>query len=70
MGVGRPERRRRSANWEDAATLNLAKAGLQNECTDRRIFERIPSRTWLLVAVVRQEDWSEVVDGWCENEDE
>src|SRR6266849_3741648 len=37
----RPERRRRSPNWEDAAILNLAKAGHQNECDERAVYRKI-----------------------------
>jgi hypothetical protein len=35
----RADRRRKSPNWEDKAILNLAKAGLQNDC-NREIFQR------------------------------
>ena len=35
------DRRRKSEAWEDKAVLNLAKAALQNECQDRKAYQRI-----------------------------
>jgi hypothetical protein len=65
----RPERRRRSANWEEKATLNLAKSGRQNMCKDKRVYERIARRARVLAALVADETlWSEVV--WLDEEEE
>jgi len=66
----RPERRRRSPNWEDRAILNLAKSGLQNECKDRKIYRRICDRARLLAAFVPENQWSELMAAWCYEEDE
>lgn len=64
----RPERRRRSPNWEDAAILNLAKAGLQNECEDRVVYRKIADMARLLAAKIPESLWSEVVEGRLEEE--
>jgi hypothetical protein len=61
----RAERRRKSANWEDKAILNLAKAGLQNECTDKAVFRRIADRARLLT-LVPENLWKEI--DWSEDE--
>jgi len=63
----RPERRRKSATWEDRAILNLAKAGLQNECTDRAVYKRIAERARLLT-LVPEHLWKEI--SWSESEGE
>src|SRR5450631_596018 len=63
----RAERRRKSADWESRAILNLAKAGLQNECQDREVYKRIAYRARLLVTHVPQSRWSEIV--WFDNEE-
>jgi len=63
----RAERRRRSAKWEDRAILNLAKAGLQNECQDRKAYQRIADRARLLVTNVPESRWSEIQ--WFSDED-
>ena len=64
----RPERRRRSANWEEKAILNLAKAGRQNECKDKSVYQRIARRARVLAALVSDETlWSEVV--WLDEEE-
>jgi hypothetical protein len=63
----RAERRRKSAKWEDRAILNLAKAALQNECQDRRVYQRIANRARLLVTHVPESRWSEIV--WFDDED-
>jgi hypothetical protein len=52
------ERRRKSETWEDRAVLNLAKAAKQNECRDRKTFERIAGRARILAAFVPEELWS------------
>lgn len=56
----RPERRRKSDGWEDRAILNLAKAGLQNDCKDRQTFQRISERARLLMHVPENR-WAEIV---------
>jgi hypothetical protein len=63
----RAERRRKSATWEHRAILNLAKAGLQNECQDRKAFQRIADRARLLAAHVPEDRWSEIQ--WFDDED-
>lgn len=62
----RPERRRKSENWQDKAILNLAKAAFQNECKDREVFRRIADRARLLTRVP-QNYWHEI--SWFEEED-
>jgi hypothetical protein len=58
----RPERRRKSDNWQTAAILNLAKAGKQNECRDKATLRNIADRaSWLLNAKsVSEPDWPEL----------
>ena len=63
----RAERQRKSATWENRAILNLAKAGVQNECQDRKAYQRIADRARLLTAHVPEERWSEIV--WFDDED-
>jgi len=63
----RPERRRRSASWEDRAILNLAKAGRQNEVKDRAAYRRTADRARLLTAFVPENRWAEVL--WLDDED-
>jgi hypothetical protein len=62
----RADRRRKSPNWEDKAILNLAKAGLQNDC-NREIFQRIARRARLLAQFVPEDRWHEVTP-WLEEE--
>ena len=64
----RPERRRRSPNWQDAAALNLAKAALQNGCHERTAFQLIASQARLMT-LVPENLWLELLDGWTEGED-
>lgn len=63
----RPERRRKSDNWMDVAILNLAKSGLQNECTDNKIYRLIAERARLLASFVPEVEWSEIY--WVEDEE-
>jgi hypothetical protein len=63
----RAERRRKSATWENRAILNLAKAGVQNECQDRKAYRRIADRARLLTAHVPEDRWSEII--WFDDED-
>lgn len=64
----RPERRRRSASWEDRAILNLAKAGLQNEC-DRKAYQRIADRARVLT-LIPEKVWPEIIaSGWIDDEE-
>jgi len=57
----KPERRRRSDNWEDRAILNLAKAARQNECKDPKVFRRIADRARLLAGTnVPERLWSDI----------
>jgi hypothetical protein len=65
----RPERRRKSPNWEDAAILNLAKAGHQNDCEDRAAYRTIADMARLLAAKVPESLWSEVLEGRLDDED-
>lgn len=62
----RPERRRKSATWENRAILNLAKAALQNDCQDRKAYHRIAHRARILTAHVPEDRWSEIV--WFDDE--
>lgn len=60
----RPERRRKSDDWETHATLNLAKAGLQNVAAswpDRKTFDRIAERAAFLARAVPQDQWVELL---------
>ncbi|HEX8817182.1 MAG TPA: hypothetical protein VF753_16915 [Terriglobales bacterium] len=69
----RAERRRKSDNWRDKAILNLAKAGLQNDCKDRKVYREIADRARLLAAFVPESDWSGVEwtepDYWPEDDE-
>ncbi len=61
----RAERRRKSAQWESRAILNLAKAGVQNglrpdDARDKKIYRRIAERARLLT-FVPQGRWHEVI---------
>lgn len=61
----RAERRRKSAQWESRAILNLAKAGLQNglrpdDVQDEKIYRRIAERARLLT-FVPESRWHEVI---------
>jgi hypothetical protein len=62
----RAERRRKSPKWEDRAILNLAKAALQNECQDRKVYQRIADRARLLTHVPEYR-WADVE--WFEEEE-
>ena len=55
----RAERRRKSPRWEDRAILNLAKAALQNELSDKETFRRIAERARLLTHVPENR-WGDV----------
>jgi len=67
----RPERRRKSDNWENIAVGNLAKAGLQNECTDPKIYRRIADRARLLATKIPQELWAELLaTPWFDGEED
>jgi hypothetical protein len=66
----RPERRHKSVGWENRAILNLAKAGLQNECKDRKVYRCIADRARILT-LVPESEWSEIVSGgWLDNDEE
>jgi hypothetical protein len=65
----RPERRRKSVNWEDRATLNLAKAGLQNECTDKAVFRRIADKARVFT-LVPESLWVEALSSWRDEHEE
>jgi hypothetical protein len=62
------ERRRRSPSWEDRAILNLAKAGLQNDVKDRKVYERIAKRARILAALVPENRWADIQ--WGDDDDE
>ena len=64
----RPERRRRSPKWQDAAALNLAKAALQNGCHERTVFNLI-ARQARIMTLVPQNLWNEVLEGWWEDDE-
>jgi antitoxin component of MazEF toxin-antitoxin module len=64
----RPERRRKSERWEDAAILNLAKAGLQNECEEKR-YRKIADMARLLATKVPESLWPEVLEGRLDDEE-
>jgi hypothetical protein len=68
----RPERRRQSSNWKAAAVLNLAKAGLQNGCRDKAVYQRLANTAFVLAGTnVPEKMWTEVMDGYdCDEEDE
>jgi hypothetical protein len=61
------ERRRKSAKWEERAIRNLAKAALQNDCRDRKTYQRIATRARLLALHVPESRWVDVE--WFEDED-
>jgi hypothetical protein len=63
----RPERRRKSDGWENRAILNLAKAGLQNECKDRKVYRGIADRARLLASFVPEDEWAEII--WTDEEE-
>jgi hypothetical protein len=65
----RPERRRRSRNWEDAAILNLAKAGHQNECDERAVYRKIADTARWLAAKIPEPLWVDVMESRLENEE-
>ena len=61
----RAERRRKSAQWESRAILNLAKAGVQNglrpdDTQDKKIYRRVAERARLLT-FAPQSRWHEVI---------
>lgn len=66
----RPERRRRSNDWENRAILNLAKAGLQNECTDEAVYQKIADRAEYLVRAIPENLWAELLTGWIEDDND
>jgi hypothetical protein len=63
----RPERRRKSPDWEDRAILNLAKAALQNECRDKKTFFQIAERARALASFVPENRWAEII--WMDDEE-
>jgi hypothetical protein len=69
----RPERRRRSPNWMDSATMNLAKAAAHNGCTDgksgsKKLLAEIARRAWILAAFPESE-WRDILEiGWSDEE--
>jgi hypothetical protein len=64
----RPERRRKSESWEQRASMNLAKFGLQNECKDKKVYRQIADRARLLAAFVPESEWAEI--SWnCDEEE-
>src|SRR5437660_1341153 len=63
----RPERRRKSDTWEMRATLNLAKAGLQNECKDKKVYRLIADRARVLT-LVPESLWHEM--DWRDDDEE
>lgn len=65
----RPERRRKSVNWEDRAVLNLAKSGLQNGCTDKAVFRRIADKARVF-SLVPESLWLEAISSWRDAEEE
>lgn len=65
----RPERRRRSPKWEDAAILNLAKAGYQNECKDRLAYRKIADMARLLATRIPESLWAEVLESRLDEEE-
>ena len=65
----RPERRRRSPNWEDTAILNLAKSGYQNKSEDGKVFRKIAEMARILATKVPESMWVEVLEGRV-NDDE
>jgi hypothetical protein len=65
----RPERRRRSPNWEDTAILNLAKSGYQNKSEDGKVFRKIADMARILATKVPESMWVEVLEGRV-NDDE
>lgn len=61
----RPERRRKSAHWKAAAVLNLAKAGLQNGCRDKKVYRQLANTAFVLAGTnVPQSLWTEIMDGY------
>lgn len=66
----RPERRRKSPKWIDRSILNLAKAGVQNECKDRAVFQLIAKRARSL-SIAPQEYRAEMMEGpWFDEEED
>jgi len=61
----RAERRRASPNWITRAAMNLAKAALQNECTDRRVLQSIAVQARaLLITKAPEKYWTEILEDW------
>lgn len=61
----RPERRRRSPNWKAAAILNLAKAGLQNGCRDKKVYRQLANTAFVLAGTnVPESLWREIMDSY------
>ncbi len=63
----RAERRRKSAAWENRATLNLAKAGLQNGEKNKAVYLRIASHARMLALHVPESEWAAIE--WCDDEE-
>ncbi len=61
---------RRVDNWEWRAVMNLAKAGLQNECTDKKVYQKIADRANLFTKVP-QAYWAEIAETpWTDPEED
>jgi hypothetical protein len=56
-------------NWEDRAVLNLAKAGLQNGCTDKAVFRRIADKARVFT-LVPESLWLEALSSWRDEQEE
>jgi hypothetical protein len=63
----RPERRRKSPNWEDAAVLNLAKAGYQNN-GEAGVYRKIADMARVLATKVPESMWVEAMEGRVEDD--
>lgn len=63
----RAERRRKSANWEARAILNLAKIAKQNDCKDRKSYQRIADHARILMTHVPESRWSDIT--WYPDEE-
>jgi len=60
------DHRRKSPDWEAKAILNLAKAGLQNGCANKAIYQRIANHARVLAQYVPENRWREIV--WYDEE--
>jgi len=63
----RAERRRKSAAWENRATLNLAKAGLQNGEKNKAVYLRIADHARMLALHVPESEWADFE--WLDGDD-